>query len=384
MKSIKSAIVAAEERLERITDAWFLKEPLLFITLNSHALTPNSAIRELRTGEGRIEYNSAWFAALPPEAAEERLRAEVIRILLRHPYREPPSSPDLSYEASNITLNEYYIFRTLPFHAADFWSDEKHRQQNYEFYCAELMKEREEGNRGQGIGDRGKGGFGENAALWKEDEFQDMKAGELIQFAQRNRQWGSIMGTLREALLATLRPRLDFRRILNAFRASTLASDKVLTRLRPSRRYGWTYMGKKGRFTTRLLLAVDVSGSIADDEIRLFYSTINRFFKYGVERVDALQFDAGLRGEPVVMKKASRDVQVTGRGGTDFQPVINYYAAHAKQYCGLIIFTDGFAPPPVVSSRLARSILWLCCDRGTYNQHKAWMRERGRAGWIET
>jgi predicted metal-dependent peptidase len=144
------------------------------------------------------------------------------------------------------------------------------------------------------------------------------------------------------------------------------------------------FMGKHNAFTTRLLVGIDVSGSITDTEIRVFYSAINRFFKYGIEGVDALQFDDALQGEPLPMKKARRrTIQVRGRGGTDFQPIVDYFAAHKRDYDGLIIFTDGDAPSPVVSPLFARKLLWICNNEAGFREHQAWMQERGRCCWIK-
>ena len=83
------------------------------------------------------------------------------------------------------------------------------------------------------------------------------------------------------------------------------------------------------------------------------------------------------------MKKARRTIEVTGRGGTDFQSLINYFTEHAKQYDGLIIFTDGFAVIPKVSRGIARKILWICNNKANYERHHGWMNVQGRCCWIE-
>jgi predicted metal-dependent peptidase len=143
------------------------------------------------------------------------------------------------------------------------------------------------------------------------------------------------------------------------------------------------YLGRKNQFTTRLLIGIDVSGSISPEEIDLFYSAVNRFFRYGVNALELLQFDTVLKGEPVLMKKARKAIEVTGRGGTDFQPLINYFSEKGKNYDGLIIFTDGFAAIPKVSRALARKILWICNSKANYDRHHGWMSRQGRCCWIE-
>jgi predicted metal-dependent peptidase len=312
-----------------------------------------------------------------------------MRILLRHPYRQAPAAARQAYIASNITLNEYTDFKTLPYHASDFWSDTAHKKQHYEFYCRELMQDSqssslsEHQSTDEGAAGEDAGNAAENAELWHDDEFMDMKVAGLIQFAKDNENWGSIAGALKETIIASLKPVINYRRILNSFRASIISSNKTLTRFRPSRRYGRFYMGRKSAFTTRLLVGVDVSGSISNKELTVFYSTINRFFKYGIEHIDVQQFDAELQGETLVMKAAKRTINIKGRGGTSFQPIIDYYEQNRSKFNGLIIFTDGYACKPSVPERLKHSILWICNNKRNYRTHKDWIERLGRCAWIE-
>ncbi|MDR0814989.1 MAG: VWA-like domain-containing protein, partial [Bacteroidales bacterium] len=136
-------------------------------------------------------------------------------------------------------------------------------------------------------------------------------------------------------------------------------------------------------FTTRLLIAVDVSGSISDKEISLFYSVINRFFKYGIQSIDVIQFDTEVKGAPISMKKAQKSITVRGRGGTNFHSAIDYFAKFHKLYDGMIILTDGDAPLPMVSLSQARKMLWICNNQGSFERHYEWMRKIGRCCWIE-
>ena len=56
-------------------------------------------------------------------------------------------------------------------------------------------------------------------------------------------------------------------------------------------------------------------------------------------------------------KKASK-VDIVGRGGTCFYPVIEM--ADEKRYDGLIVFTDGYAPFP---DKPKTRMLWAVCEQ---------------------
>ena len=219
---------------------------------------------------------------------------------------------------------------------------------------------------------------GGQAGLWEEDQW--MQEG-IRQAVEQITSWGSLPGDLVEKIQAAMRPKLDYRKVLSGFRSSILCSKRKLTRMRPNRRSGFQYMGSIRQLRTNYLVAVDVSGSISNDDLKFFFSTINRFFKYGVEKIDALTFDTSL-GEPVTLTRAEAGFKVKGRGGTDFQPVVDYIAEHSE-YDGLIIFTDGYSSKPEVPARLKGRLLWILRSEKEYNEHRKWMRESGRVCFIE-
>jgi len=89
---------------------------------------------------------------------------------------------------------------------------------------------------------------------------------------------------------------------------------------------------------------------------------------YGIERVDVLQFDS--------------EIKVIGRGGTYFQPVIDYIDKN-KEYDGLIIFTDGWAPIPTTPKNKRTRILWLFNNEHNYRGMKDNLKQIGGATFIK-
>ena len=105
----------------------------------------------------------------------------------------------------------------------------------------------------------------ENTEGWEKDDLLEASMVDVVRRIQESNSWGTIGGRLREHILATLRPRLNYRDVLRQFRASILSTRRRLTRMKPNRRYGFLQMGSRYDFCTRLLFAVDVSGSMASD-----------------------------------------------------------------------------------------------------------------------
>ncbi|MDM8561096.1 VWA-like domain-containing protein [Candidatus Parabeggiatoa sp. HSG14] len=222
----------------------------------------------------------------------------------------------------------------------------------------------------------------ENTELWDANEYYSNQINDKIELAQENNSWGTIPGRVQERILATLKPKINYREVLKSFRASILSVNRVLTRMKPSRRYGFLYMGSRRDFCTQLLFAVDVSGSVSSIDIQKAFSIINQLFKYGIQSVDVLQFDAEIKGKPLSLKRAKYKVQVLGRGGTEFQPVLDYIDTD-KNYDGLIIFTDGWAPVPNPPKNRRTRVLWLFNNENNYEKMKDDLRLIGRSTFIK-
>ncbi|MDE7357812.1 MAG: hypothetical protein K2M74_05190, partial [Bacteroidales bacterium] len=363
-----------KERFKDIAEEWFLTEPLLFAVYCSHRLVevnPKDSVvtTVLRSGKGRIEYNPSGVATLERASLEEFLRMEMIRILLKHPYqRQPkPTRKDVCYWASDLVLQDAYTPKVRLFRKDDFVGTAfpGYAAAFEEYYrCLLPLSEACSGFNDEhgGSGDtpsenseqedeRGKGNEqmrqrAERAAdLWGEDQMMQETIDRLIEVAEQSQSWGSLKGRMRELIMASLQAKIDCSKILNGFRGSVLSSKRVLTRMRPSRRYGFDYMGSRHQFATRLLVAVDVSGSVPSESLRQFFGIVNRFFKYGIDKIDVLQFDNDIKGEPISLKRAMKEIRVAGRGGTDYQKVFDF-ACDDGAYDGLILCTDGFAAPP--------------------------------------
>ena len=241
------------------------------------------------------------------------------------------------------------------------------------------------GSGGKGSGASGNSGAGNSqehrdsqiSELWEDNEEACCNINEFIEVATASNNWGTVAGKLQGLIKASLKVDMDYRKMLSLFKTSVISSRRRLTRMRPNRRSGFDAMGSRYELSTNLLIAVDVSGSVTDRSLQFFFSVINRLFKYGIEKLDVLQFDATIQGEPEPLKKARRTVKIMGRGGTSFQPAADYYCEH-PEYDGLIYFTDGYAPPPVFNTKRPIDVLWVICSKQCYAENAEWIRKMKR------
>lgn len=405
----KEEVLDIKTTLEKIVENLFLCEPLMFATYCTHVLTINPKITvPFRSGKMRIEYNPNILEKMNFEEIKKCFETEIIRVILKHPYsRKPdPFNPCIAIMASEVTIHQELAEKLeLPPSLSYEQYYSLMRPEEIIRKESETKKKFEEnhdssGNNKEENGKSSVPSFADDkklqnllaqaydaeygaTGLWEENDIAMEELNSLIKdyAARGEKSWGSLEGHLKDQILASLNAKIDYRKVLKNFRASILSEKKHLTRFKPSRRFGFEYMGSKREFTTKLLLAIDTSGSITNQNLKNFYGVINKFFKYGIESIDVLNFDCELQGEPVSFKKRQTSFIISGRGGTDFQPVFDYAKDH-PEYDGVIILTDGYANHPQKKSGTKAKFVWVLPSEAEYNEHKDWMKQTGKSCFL--
>ncbi len=514
----------AKEKITKIVEKWYLLEPLYFAVWTLHKVEVSVHLKTIKVNNGSIYYNPTFIDNLTVKELNEVLAFEAMRIILKHPYRRKKDISQISYQASNITVQEYLKTTSLGFQSAeDYFGHYEYNKKHFEFYYHKIIEqeldklnnpnsqdsqdnennenganeeiedtndnsnsssnsednsetennendtqnnsdaendsndpndtqnnsdaendsnnendtqnnsdaendsnatndtqnnsdtENNSNNRGNDVEnksdnpknqdnsnnngkkspentsppkndlseytDKNQTGF-ENANDWDKSEYEEELINDKIKEVQISNSWGSITGNIQEQILATLKPKVNYRTILKSFRASILSNSRRLTRIKPSRRYGFLYMGSRRDFTTKLLFAVDISGSVSSKALKNAFSILNRFFKYGIEEISTIGFDSEIKGELLTLKKAKKEINIYGRGGTDFNAVIDYININ-RDYDGVIIFTDGYAPPPAKPKNRKTKILWLFDNEKNHDACKDALSKFGKVAFVK-
>lgn len=155
-------------------------------------------------------------------------------------------------------------------------------------------------------------------------------------------------------------PKFDWRGYIRRF---TGISTKVFTkkiRRKENRRFS-DNPGLKIKMKQHMLLAIDTSGSVSNDELLEFMNEIHHIYKAGVD-ITIIQCDTTIKSiEPY---KGKNDLKVHGRGGTEFDPVLEYYNDNSKNYTSLVYFTDGECNTRV---KPKGNVLWVISERSEMN-----------------
>lgn len=115
---------------------------------------------------------------------------------------------------------------------------------------------------------------------------------------------------------------------------------------RINRKYPYIHSGRKRGRSAKLLIAIDMSGSVSDRCLELFFGELENLAKQTTFIV--APFDTEVSESDMFEWKKGRRIQAerTRCGGTDFEAPTRYMNEHHADYDGLLILTDGYAPQP--------------------------------------
>jgi len=174
------------------------------------------------------------------------------------------------------------------------------------------------------------------------------------------KDYGKLPGGLQEyinLLVESLKPNVNWRRVLRIFTASSSRTRLKNTIRRPSKRYGTT-PGIKIQSKQKILVAIDTSGSVNEDELREFFGELYHIWKQGAE-IYVVECDTHIHNQYHYTGRPPE--LISGRGGTDFNaPIVFANEQHMPD--AIVYFTDGYAPAPAIISR--KPILWMVTSQG--------------------
>lgn len=117
----------------------------------------------------------------------------------------------------------------------------------------------------------------------------------------------------------------------------------------------------KLKYHAHHLLALDTSASVSNNEIEELMHQVYLMNKTG-HLFTIVQFDTKINSIDVYKK--NKPLTIKGRGGTDFNEVMNYFLKHKKKYASLTYLTDGEAYDP---SLKYKKTLWLHVKNSSIN-----------------
>ena len=370
------------EQLARTSKSLIFTEPFYGLFLVGLQKTfsdkiPTAGVSKSGIGV-KLTINSEFFGNLSENHRKGLLKHELLHISFGHLIiRDKYPDKKLFNIAADLEINQYIDAGDLPeggITMDSFPELKLDTRAGTDYYYEQLQQAQKDGKSPSldNLLNQMDGSSQYDHSTW--DDFDDLPEADkkLIQkqvehqlkeiAEQTEKRSGNIPGEL-SGLIERLRhvepPKFDWRGYLKRFVGNSTVSYTKKLRRKYNKRYTEN-PGLKIKFKNHILVGVDTSGSVNNDELKEFMSELTHMHKTG-HKITVAQCDTQINSIEEFNPK--RDWEIKGRGGTDFQPVIDHFNDHGR-YTALIYLTDGEASSP---EDCPKNTLWVLSSISTMN-----------------
>ena len=319
-----------------------------------------------------LKYNQDWFAGLSDAQASGALMHELLHLLLLHSLRRGNRDLLLWSVCCDMAVNDHIPIEMLPESAVTTRQIESklriqlERKKSAEYYYDKLYALLDDSISLMQYEDSvtlpSVNGSLLEADIQKEEDFNQVneaalktKLQEMVQMASENGELPPEFQT--EFTLTPRRSKIDWQNMFRRFLSGRGRMQIRATYKRESRRFDG-FPGHKRSMGMKVLIALDESGSISDEQLDVFFNelmTINRI--KGVKLLVTV-FDIEC-SEPKPAEAYRHMRNRIKKGGTDFQPI--FKLAEELNIFSVVIFTDGNGNAPI---EVNQRVLWILTHDG--------------------
>jgi predicted metal-dependent peptidase len=369
--------------ISKATKTLIFKEPfygLFLIGLNKVYIKSIPTAGVSKHGVGvQLAINPDFVLTLSDKHKIGLLKHELLHISFGHLLvRDLYSNKKLFNVAADLEINQYIDDEYLPEGGLtlDMFKELNLKQKaGTKYYYDELSKAQENGTCDtlESLLNQMDGTSEYCHQTWDEVEELPESAKKLIQkqiehqlketAEQTEKRCGNIPGELADLIRKLTHvepPKFDWKGYLKRF----VGNSSIVYTKKMRRKYNKRYSANPGlkiKFKNHILVGVDTSGSVCNEELQEFMSELTHMHKTG-HKITVAQCDTQINSIEDFNPK--KDWEIKGRGGTYFQPVIDHYNKHGR-YTALIYLTDGEASAP---DNCPNNSLWVHSSKSNINE----------------
>ncbi len=318
-----------------------------------------------------LYYNRGYIDALDVEQTQFALSREAMHCALLHFYRRANRNKNLWESACDFSVTPLLINDGLKPTPDSVYRSEFDDMTAEEIYPLLQDSEQQQQQQQQPpqVGDQGDYEQQQAAQNLSQGEMEMLAVQwrqRLAAAAQQAMQAGKLSAQMARLVDGFLQPKLPWRSLLAQHLSATARNDYSYTR--PSNRRGdpAVFPGLRSE-EVDLVVAIDTSGSIRENEIEHFFSEINAIKGQLRARITLLCCDTEIDDACPQVFEAwddfNFDTQIKGGGGTDFRPVFQWLDGQDMKPDTLVYFTDACGEFP--AHEPSYPTLWLVKGKQT-------------------
>lgn len=388
---------------EKICKVFLMEEPFYGIVLSSFNKEEDKRVGTLGIcpdGDSfKLIINPEWLNQFSDNTVLELLKHEMIHVCFNHPFMGHETGFDeenheLFNIACDLECNSYLNRARMDKAVGGMWAEDFGYQKglgelNYWKllkqtdlpeqlkqkiqYGISLSKEGNSSGSGNGTGESNDNSNSltiDSHALWPKltkaqaERAQHMmeqivlSAADSVEKSHGTESLPEAMRIRIEKLRKKAKPVADWRRYCRRYMGNEYSYLTKKSRRRESKRFAGM-MGNRHMRTSKILVAIDTSGSVSMSEYMEFMQQVMTM--KNVVSFDIVECDTEIRHRYSFKGKVNTELH--GGGGTSFQPPVDLYYKDGN-YDALIYFTDGECPIP---NNTPKDTLWVVSSKGQRN-----------------
>ncbi|MDO5707530.1 MAG: VWA-like domain-containing protein [Andreesenia angusta] len=330
----------------------------------------------------KLYYNEDYLDKVGLKEAQGALIHEILHVLFFHTIRAKGKNIEIWNMASDMVINDRLDGSLLPSSVvtvgkinAIFNMNLKHGLSAEEYYSA-LMNNEEVKKRSRAQGSKiiifpeGDMNNGKYMEIDKMETFEDEYSSNIIEnenitkgilkkiISDAKKSAGEMPSNIVkdiEELYAD--PKIKWQIVMRRFLNGRGRVKYKRTHLRESRRFE-NVMGKRKQIGINVLVAVDTSGSVTDEEFSRFIAELKSIQRISGANIRVVECDDSINSS-VPLERYIRMNRRRGFEGTSFDPVFRY--ADRNGYKFVVYFTDGYG---TVKEKINQTVLWVLTPEG--------------------
>ncbi len=369
MSTEKSTIIDLDEVKRKVSKAkslLILDHPFFGTTVSRRPIQYGDAVPTAgMTATGQMMLNPAWVEPLTVKQIMFLLAHESMHYMLSHALRRKHRD----HTAWNVACDKVINDTLIDAKVGDF-IDGGITLDNARIHASEELYDENDDDMGSGgIGEDVGDIVDENGQVLDESQIKQLETQakiEAIQNAKIAKQRGKLPSSIERIVEEMVNVVTPWHEKLERYMSSKVRDGYSWNR--PNRRFvgqglylpGYDYIPRMGE----VVLAVDTSGSLSNDDLALFGGHINRIVDTCLpEKVTVIYCDYEIGGTqeytpddlPIVLKPV-------GGGGTRFKPVFEWLNSYDGEVECLVYFTDGWGDQDELDTPNTDTV-WLTTEK---------------------
>ena len=362
-------------RIQEAMMKLLIRQPFYGALASAVSVRENRNVKRMRTSLTSgvvLHYNPAWYEELPEAQAVGTLMHELLHLLLLHALRLSGRDPLLWALCCDMAVNGHIPAGMLMDSAVTTEKIEERveypleRMKSAEYYYDKLsgllddslsLFQREDAAALPAL----------NGSILEADLFCEEDVGQVDESALKAKlqdivaaanQGNELPPELQTVFaIEPRRSKIDWAAVFKRFLSGRGRMQIRATYKRDSRRFDG-FPGHKRSVGLRVLVALDESGSISDEQLNLFFNELIAINRITNAQVLVTEFDTEC-SEPEPAETYRHRQSRSKKGGTDFKQI--FRLAEDLKIFSVVIFTDGNGDAP---AQVNQRVLWILTKDG--------------------